>query len=80
MPRLTPVHWKILECIFTLAGFVFERQVGSHRSYVKKGVNRPLIIPTYREIDIDIIKSNMRTAGMTRETYSRYLIQCKDRA
>ncbi len=67
MPRLTPVKWKILECIFMKDGFVFERQEGSHRSYVKKGVLRPIIIPTYPEVDVNIIRGNMRTAGMTRE-------------
>lgn len=64
MPRLTPVKWKILECIFLKDGFHFERQVGSHRSYIKEGILRPVIIPTYNEIDVDIIRSNMRTAGV----------------
>ena len=77
MPRITPVHWKVLECIFQKAGFVFERQEGSHRSYVREGVPRPVIIPTYKEIDVDIIKSNMRTANMSRAEYFEYLRQCK---
>ena len=76
MPRITPVHWKILECIFLKAGFEFERQESSHRSYYKPGCLRPIIIPTYREIDIQIILANMRSAGMTREEYFRYLAQC----
>lgn len=75
-PRVTPVHWKTLECIFLKAGFVFERQVGSHRSYSRDGCPRPVIIPTYNEIDIDVIKSNMRTASMTREIYFYYLKEC----
>jgi len=77
MPRITPVHWKILECIFQEDGFIFERQEGDHRSYVKKGVPRPVVIPTYKEIDKDIIFSNMRTAGMSREKYFKLLNQCK---
>lgn len=77
MPRITPVHWKVLECIFQKAGFVFERQEGSHRSYVREGVPRPVIIPTYKEIDVDIIKSNMRTANMSRAEYFEFLKQCK---
>ena len=43
---------------------MFERHQGDHRLYVKTGVARPIIIPTYKEIDLDIIKSNMRTARM----------------
>jgi len=77
MPRLTPVHWKVLECIFQKDGFVFERQKGSHRSYSKENVNRPIIIPTYDEVSLDIIKSNMRTANMSRDTYFEYLKKCK---
>ena len=73
MPRITPVPWKVLECIFFKAGFEFERQEGSHRSYHKAGCLRPVIIPTYKEIDILIIRATMRSAGMTREQYFRYL-------
>jgi predicted RNA binding protein YcfA (HicA-like mRNA interferase family) len=60
-----------------MAGFVFERQEGSHRSYVKPGCLRPVIIPTYKEIDTDIILANMRSAEMGREDYFRYLKDCK---
>ena len=78
MPRITPVSWQILECIFLHDGWVFARQGGtSHRVYEKPGVARPVIIPTYSEILPDIITSNMRTAGMGRETYFRYLALCK---
>ena len=76
MPRLTPVHWKVLECILLKAGFTFERQQGSHRSYVKSGCLRPVIIPTYREIDQDIIHANLRTAKMSRKEYFAYLKEC----
>ena len=77
MPRLIPVKWQILECIFIKDGFIFERQEGDHRSYSKENVLRPIIIPTYNEIGIDIIKSNMRTAGMSRERYFELLKVCK---
>ena len=76
-PRITPVHWKVLECIFQKDGFVFERQESSHRTYIKEGCLRPLVIPTYSEIDDDIIHGLMRTAGMTRKKYFEYLEQCK---
>lgn len=76
MPRLTPVHWKVLECIFLRAGFVFERQKGDHRAYVKDGVFRPVVIPTYPEVGHDIIMSNIRTAGLTRDQYFALLKDC----
>ncbi len=77
MPRITPVSWKVLECIFKKAGFVFERQIGSHRSYSKPNISRPLIIPKYKEIDSFIINRLLRTAKMDRETYFKYLKDCK---
>ncbi len=61
-PRVC-ARWKTLECIFLRDGFSFDRQLGDHRSYVKPRVLRSVIIPTYKEIDQDIIHANMRTAG-----------------
>ena len=69
MPRITPVHWQRLEKVFLAAGFTFARQEGSHRSYVKAGVSRPLVIPTYSEVPVFIIRNNLRTAGMSRDEY-----------
>lgn len=77
MPRITPIHWKVLECIFLKAGFTFERQEGSHRSYSKSNCLRPVIIPTYKEIDTDIIHANMRTANMSRDEYFTYWAECR---
>ncbi len=78
MPRLTPVHWKVLECIFQAAGFVFKRQGATdHRIYTRPATARPIVIPTKKEVDVEIIKSNMRTVGMSREEYFKLWEQCK---
>jgi len=79
MPRLTPVHWQVLECIFENDGWAFERQRGSHRSYTKPGKLRPLIIQAHREVDPAAIKSLIRQSGMTRERYFELLEVCKKR-
>ena len=76
MPRITPVHWKVLECIFQKAGFIFDRQKGDHRMYVREGCFRPVVIPTCKEIDADIVQANMRTAKMSRDEYFLYLEEC----
>jgi predicted RNA binding protein YcfA (HicA-like mRNA interferase family) len=52
MPRITPIHWKDLEKVFLSDGFRFARQEGSHQSYVKEGISRPVIIPTYTEVSV----------------------------
>lgn len=73
MPRLVPLHWRELEKVFLAAGFVFARQVGSHRSYVKPGVLRPIVIPTYSEVPVAIIRNNLKSAGLSREDFFRLL-------
>ncbi|MBT7592675.1 MAG: type II toxin-antitoxin system HicA family toxin [Candidatus Scalindua sp.] len=77
MSRLIPVGWKVLDCIFTKAGFSYERQTGSHRSYSKPGISRPLVIPTHNEVQVFIISGLIRTAGIKRADYLGYLKQCK---
>jgi predicted RNA binding protein YcfA (HicA-like mRNA interferase family) len=73
MRRMTPVHWKDLEKVFLAAGFTFARQEGSHRSYTKPGIPRPVVIPAYDEIPVSIVKNNLKTAGIQREEYFRLL-------
>lgn len=76
-PRITPLSWKILEKIFILDGFVYKRTRGDHRLYEKPGIIRPIVIPMYDEVDDDIIHSNMRTAGMSRDRYFELLKKVK---
>ncbi|MBF0227943.1 MAG: type II toxin-antitoxin system HicA family toxin [Desulfobacterales bacterium] len=76
MPRIAPVHWKVLECIFLKAGFIFKGQTGSHRRYLKAGCIRPVVIPAHDVIRQDIIMSNLRTAGMSRDDYFKFLAFC----
>ncbi|GJL77630.1 MAG: hypothetical protein NPINA01_06190 [Nitrospinaceae bacterium] len=40
---------------------------------VKDGVSRPVMIPKYPNVGVDIIKANMRTAGMSRDEYFKLL-------
>jgi predicted RNA binding protein YcfA (HicA-like mRNA interferase family) len=75
MPKFAPVDWKTLERIFLSAGFQFVRQEGSHRSYFKQGIARPVVIPAYREVTVFIIRNNLKTAGLSRDEYFRLLQQ-----
>jgi predicted RNA binding protein YcfA (HicA-like mRNA interferase family) len=64
-----------LEAVFVAAGFRFARQEGSHRSYVKAGVARPVVIPAYKEVPVFIIRNNLKTAGLSRDEYFRLLAE-----
>jgi len=69
MRRITPVSWRVLEKVILAAGFHFARQEGSHRSYVKEGIHRPVVIPTYSEVPVSIIRNNLKAAGISRDDY-----------
>jgi len=67
------VHWQALEKVLLAAGFRFAPQEGSHRSYVRPWILRPIVIPAYKAVLASIIRINLRTAGISREDYSRLL-------
>jgi predicted RNA binding protein YcfA (HicA-like mRNA interferase family) len=74
VPKLSPVDWKTLYRVFKAAGFKKKREEGDHIVMEKEDCARPVIIPKYSEIGVEIIKRNMRTANnMTREEYFRLL-------
>jgi predicted RNA binding protein YcfA (HicA-like mRNA interferase family) len=69
MARIYPTNWKTQVKIFELHGCVYKRKKGSHHVLTFEGAKRAVVIPEYDEIDVDIIKNNMRTVGMSREEY-----------
>lgn len=77
MPKLRPVKHTLLANVFVADGWVYKRTKGDHDCYTKQGFSRPLVIPRYDEVGVDIIMSNMRTACMTRERYFVLLGQYK---
>ncbi|MCX5893638.1 MAG: type II toxin-antitoxin system HicA family toxin [Deltaproteobacteria bacterium] len=72
---MAPIHWQVLEKVFLAKGFKFARQEGSHRSYIKAGIARPIVIPTYDEVPVSIIKNNLKTAGISREEFLNVIKQ-----
>ena len=54
-----------------------ERVAGSHVALTKPGVLRPVVIPKYDEVGLDIIRANMRTAGMSRTRYLELLARVR---
>jgi len=56
MPRLTPIHWKEFEKFLLDVGCRFMRQKGNHRIYWRVGLERPIVLPTYKNLPIFIIR------------------------
>jgi predicted RNA binding protein YcfA (HicA-like mRNA interferase family) len=73
MAKLTATDWKTQIKIFEAYGCRYKRKKGSHHVLTYPGAKRAVVIPEYDEIDIDIIKNNMRTVGMSRDDYFRLL-------
>ena len=73
MPRLASISWKEFERFLLSSGCEFKRQKGSHRVYTKTGLKRPLVVPTYGEVPIFIIRNNLRILGVTIEEYLNIL-------
>jgi len=73
MPRLTPTPWQTQVRVFEKYGCTFVHQQGSHLVSEHPTAKRPVVIPKYEEVPVTIIRTNMRTVGMTREEYFRLL-------
>ena len=76
MPRLTPLPWEKIVCVFGKLGYRMAGQKGSHIKLEKAGTARPLIVPRYDEVGIDIIQNLIRTAGISREAFLELLELC----
>ena len=76
MPRLTPLSWEKIVCVFGKLGYRKAGQKGSHVKLEKAGTARPLIVPRYNEVGIDIIHNLIRTAGISREAFLALLDRC----
>ncbi|RZB29791.1 MAG: hypothetical protein SRB1_02071 [Desulfobacteraceae bacterium Eth-SRB1] len=77
MARIAPTNWKVQMEILQLYGCRYKRKKGSHHILTHPNAKRAVVIPEYDEIeiDIDIIKNNMRTIGMSRDEYFELLKQ-----
>lgn len=76
--KIIPVHYESLIKIFELDGFVVQRKRGDHIIMTKTGIKRPLVIKTSpRLVPVTHIRTNMTTAGMTRERFFELLDKVK---
>jgi predicted RNA binding protein YcfA (HicA-like mRNA interferase family) len=72
--KITPLHYETLIKIFEFDGFVVQRKKGDHIIMTKAGIKRPLVIKTSpRLVPVTHIRTNMTTAGMTRERFFELL-------
>jgi predicted RNA binding protein YcfA (HicA-like mRNA interferase family) len=72
--KIVSIHYTELIKVFERDGFIVQRMRGDHVVMTKEGVKRPLVIKTSpRLVPVTHIRTNMTTAGMTRERYFELL-------
>ena len=78
MPKIVPLNYKKLIQIFEKDGFQISRTKGDHISMTKPGVTRPLVIKTSpHNVAVTHIRTNLTTAGISRERYFALLEKVK---
>jgi hypothetical protein len=78
LPKITPIPYRMLVKIFELDGFLVRGHEGDHITMVKPGVIRPLVIKTSpHNVPVTHIRTNMTTAGMSRDRYFELLDKAK---
>ncbi|MBI2174019.1 MAG: type II toxin-antitoxin system HicA family toxin [Candidatus Omnitrophica bacterium] len=73
MGGLAPTDYKTLEKFVLSVGCKYVRQTGSHRVYWRNDQVRPIIIPTYRQIPVFIIRNILRQLKIDVSEYLRIL-------
>ena len=67
------VSWQELRDISKLVGCVEVRTKGDHLVMTKPGLARPVIIKMDKDLGEDLIRSNMKTLGLSRKEFERLL-------
>lgn len=74
MPKITSVDYRILIQVFEREGFAVARRKGDHIIMTKPGMSRPLVIKSSpHQVPVTHIRTNLTTAGMSRERYFELL-------
>lgn len=73
MPKLPVVSGREARRAFEKAGWVFNRQRGSHMILIKAGASTNLSVPDHHELDRGLLRGLIRDAGMTPEDFIHLL-------
>lgn len=74
MPKIVPLDYRKLVQIFEAEGFTVSRTKGDHISMTKTGIKRPVVIKiSPHKVAITHIRTNLTTAGISRERYFELL-------
>jgi predicted RNA binding protein YcfA (HicA-like mRNA interferase family) len=71
------VTWQELRDVCKLAGCVESRIKGDHLVMTRPGMARPVIIKMDKDLGEDVIRSNVRTLGLSRQQFEELLAQAR---
>ncbi|MEX0616746.1 MAG: type II toxin-antitoxin system HicA family toxin [Candidatus Woykebacteria bacterium] len=69
MPSLAPISRKKFEKFLIFIGCHHKRTKGDHLIYDRVDLKRPVVFTADREVPTMIIRTNLKTLGMTVEDY-----------
>lgn len=69
MAKLAPIKRAKFETFLRLIGCTLKRTKGDHLIYVRPGLKRPVVITADKEVPVFIIRTNLRTLGLSIEEY-----------
>ena len=69
MPKLPVISGRQARRAFEKAGWIFNRQRGSHMVLVRAGIPINLMVPDHRELDRGLLRGLIRDAGLTVEEF-----------
>lgn len=67
------VSWQELRDVCKLAGCIEARTRGDHLVMTRPGLARPVIIKMDRDLGEDVVRSNMRTLGLSGKEFEQLL-------
>ncbi len=72
--KIVPIHYEKFIKLLELEGFEIKRKRGDHILMTKPGLKRPLVIKSSpRKVPVTHIRTNLTTAGISREHYFELL-------
>lgn len=74
MSRLPSLNWQRVTTALERAGFVFDRQKGSHLVYYHPETNHTVVIPRHREIKTGTLREILREANLSRDEFRKLLV------
>jgi predicted RNA binding protein YcfA (HicA-like mRNA interferase family) len=78
LPKIAAIDFRFLIRVFELEGFIVSRRKGDHIVMTKPGMLRPVVIKcSPHQVPITHIRTNLTTAGISRERYFELLEQAK---